>query len=180
MCSGSEDQHNFQTTSSQALWRVAALPGQGTSEATRIWTVGHFSSHRGPLPAPKPHLYQVTQTLQPPVPQSLHLQWGNNFFPCFWRSQVKMDLNCTARTISQPKRRARQNNSEKSLPPIYQDELCIMSHFVNFMRFAVRKHGNKRTIRKPFNHWAFTFINRAVLSIISISSVQSPGKWKLY
>lgn len=58
--------------------------------------------------------------------------------------------------------------------------LHIRRHFINFMRFVVRKHGNKRTIQRPFNHWLFTFINTPVLPIISTSPVQSPGNLKLY
>lgn len=134
--------------------------------------VGRFR-HRGLLPAPNPHLYLVSQTLQPQVPPSALPMSGSPL--CGWNSQVQMNSSCTARTISQPEWRTRQSNSAKQSLPIYQDELGAMNHFVNFMRFVLRNRENKRTIRRPFTHWPFTFINTAVVSVISISQCRARG-----
>lgn len=166
--SGSKDDHHFQIRS---LWVLCT---------TRVWT-GDIRGHEdlnGLLPAPNPHLYMVTQTLPPQVPQSALPMSGSLL--CSWNSQVQMNSSCTAKTISQPEWRTGQSNSAKQALPIYQDELGAMNHFVSFMRFVVRNRGNKRTIRRPFTHWPFTFINTAVVSVISISPVQSLGELTLY
>lgn len=165
--SGSKDHHQIRSLGVSELQGY----GKGTSEATRTWMVGRFS-HRGLLPTPIPSCIRFL---------SLHCKW---VVRCCAAETARSKWTQAAQPKEEKKKkpewRTGQSNSAKQSLPIYQDELGAMNHFVSFVRFVVRNRGNKRTIRRPFTHWPFTFINTAVVSVTSISPVQSLGELTLY
>ena len=117
----------------------------------------------------------ITQTLQPLVLQSLHHQWGRSSHLCCWSRSQWTSTPQLEPLLSQNAEQDRATQQSNCLP-FTRTYSALLRWFINFMRFVVRKHWNKRTIRRPFNHWLFTFISLPFYPFISTSPGQNPGK----